>query len=595
MGGQLDVGHVCGPLLQPFPPKSMKSGAPMASRGSELADLARLGTPSDEYAALVRRRVPTKHAAPLAFELAKELDDQSPWLGRAPRAFDFIERFTHRLVEDLDSGDMNAIALGLGSKLKDPADDSVIEISIGAVCSGPEHYLSGLQHLLSALRTKLGFDVQFLHSWLFEINPQKRAWIMLNWNPVALHGDITKVEVDDNSLSAYDDKSRKMVVVSPVDWVVAGFSCKDACRLNMHHSDRLEVVSDGAHSTGQTAAALMSLVAILLPSRLYMEKVGGLKDKPRPRSDGSISPSNFESLKGLSCDLGYSFAHAPFDARDMGLPVHRRRIYMEARRWDMPAGELRTDTLERDMRAKLKEILIRARRVQHTLDDFLLPDVGGLVSVYEERYRPHRLPRRRTSGPARRPRKMLRATPTQEDEGKDKNIGHDRQGDEASDTEGSEEDLPPPKWHELHAFSWSSAPHAEDKHLYLQELCSDPFFLDLAPRAQDALLLCLCQRPYPGLQDAIFNLEASADRILTKVGGVSPCLIPRGVFWLTSRGRPLLVVESMLLHGADIRHLRTLVPGRWCNRFVQDLAGNAFCTSQFIAWVVASLVSTASS
>jgi hypothetical protein len=145
------------------------------------------------------------------------------------------------------------------------------------------------------------------------------------------------------------------------------------------------------------------------------------------------------------------------------------------------------------------------------------------------------------------------------------------------------------KWLELHGFSWASCEHTADCPMYKALLDDNLFFSSLPLRARDALLLHLCQEKFPGSPDLIFNLEMSTDRVNARADSVQ-CLVPKGVYWLKSKARILLGIESLLLQGSDLQDLPTLRPKTWPNNFLQNLAGNAFCSSQFVAWFVAGLV-----
>ena len=65
----------------------------------------------------------------------------------------------------------------------------------------------------------------------------------------------------------------------------------------------------------------------------------------------------------------------------------------------------------------------------------------------------------------------------------------------------------------------------------------------------------------------------------------------KAIPWLSRSGRRLLGVESLAPQGADMASLVTVRPGVWPNNLCQDLAGNAFCVSQCVAWIMSNFMS----
>ena len=131
--------------------------------------------------------------------------------------------------------------------------------------------------------------------------------------------------------------------------------------------------------------------------------------------------------------------------------------------------------------------------------------------------------------------------------------------------------------------------NADDKVLYESQLAGNPFFDRLTDREKGVLLWTLCQNKFPGHDELMVGLESSLYRAPTKKTGISPCLVPNSKIWLASYARFVLGVEALLMQGADPTDFPSLRPGAWSNSFLQDLAGNAFCTPQFAAWFLSTL------
>jgi hypothetical protein len=254
--------------------------------------------------------------------------------------FQFIKHFAWKAIASLSSDSKNALLISLRDMMiaehgSTPADGAVLSIKLGTCCSGSELFLSGFKHLTHAVRANFGIEVRFEHMWSFEIAPQKRAWIMENWSPCWVFGDLTKVDPEG---MAFDYKTNSVQKVMGVHWVLAGTSCKDASRLNVHHSERLSVVTAGTFSTGSTIQGLVHLMSLLKPQKVFLENVVGLMDKAKTLKAGAGAAadktppptSNFDALRDMCMTLGYDFYFHAFDARDTGLPVNRSRLYMEA-------------------------------------------------------------------------------------------------------------------------------------------------------------------------------------------------------------------------------------------------------------------------
>ena len=70
---------------------------------------------------------------------------------------------------------------------------------------------------------------------------------------------------------------------------------------------------------------------------------------------------------------------------------------------------------------------------------------------------------------------------------------------------------------------------------------------------------------------------------------VMPTQVPNGIYWLLSRNRLLTGAEALMLQGADLAAIPGFGVDSEPSRFLQDLAGNAFCIYQFLLMFVACL------
>ena len=346
---------------------------------------------------------------------------------------------------------------------------------------------------------------------------------------------------------ALDYKSNSLKKVEPVMLIIAGISCTDASRLSCHNVARRGSVSEGAHSTGSTFLGLMNLVQKMdpPPQKLLMENVPSLMDKPNADS----AMSNFQAVTSRCHAMNYNMVHAIFDSVQLGLPVTRERLYMLASLGKGSGSGCCEERARQHVKMVIQSIAENCKKYE--LGDFLLPE-------YTEMFQDWNVNKK---GDFKRKRKQ-----------------HDE--DEQQHTQE--------EWPSLHEGMWVACAHNEDRSTWLSVLSDNDWFNCLSPRRQDALLLQLCSEKWPGPVDCIYNLEMSAPRISRRSEEVQ-CLVPRGVYWLKARSRTLLGLEALLLQGADLADLPTLRPGVWDNNFLQNLAGNAFNTFQFMSWFVASM------
>ena len=116
------------------------------------------------------------------------------------------------------------------------APGAAVEISVGTCCSGSELYMMSMAPLSAALSAKTGAAISFKHLWSCEKHPAKREWIWDVFRPGKIFCNVSDLSTG----SAHDAVSGRLAPVDPVDILIAGFSCKDASRLNKHHSQRLQ-------------------------------------------------------------------------------------------------------------------------------------------------------------------------------------------------------------------------------------------------------------------------------------------------------------------------------------------------------------------
>ena len=121
------------------------------------------------------------------------------------------------------------------------------------------------------------------------------------------------------------------------------------------------------------------------------------------------------------------------------------------------------------------------------------------------------------------------------------------------------------------------------------KFAANPWVRTLPPRQRDLLVLSTCRHQVARKMAMAIPLHTSVSWDSLGQSVWLPTLVPRGVFWLAERGRPLLGIEAVRLQGCDPSSLPGLRPGSHDSAFLMDLSGNAFCVYQFCAWLFAAL------
>ena len=406
-----------------------------------------------------------------------------------------------------------------------------IVLKVGTACSGSEFYLTALPEMEREISQRLRRRIKFKHMWSCEFVPDKRQWIMDNFAPPKLFGDITRLADG----PCHDYVSGALAEVDEVDILIAGTSCKDASRLNPHHAQRLDVVASGAHSTGGTFQGFARLVAKLGPRcrLVYLENVSTLRDR-----DPQTGRSNFDGVGDTIRSFGFGFIAADFSARDLGLPIARPRLYMSGVRCrDEAAAQRMADEV-------LGHICASAEAVP--LDSLLLGESEPYLLM----------------------RDWMRE-------------GLGRQSEQPCAVEEG-------VWQGQHRSGFAEIPPRVREEV-VPRFAGNAWFRTLPSRQRDLLVLVACRHHMARRTSLAIPLHTSLGWDTPGNSTCLPTLVPRGVFWLVGRGRPLLGIEAVRLQGCDLSSLPGLRPESHDSSFLLDLAGNAFCVYQFCAWLFAAL------
>ena len=248
----------------------------------------------------------------------------------------------------------------------------------------------------------------------------------------------------------------------------------------------------------------------------------GLKDVNK-----DTGRSNYDAVKSALEALGYAFASTQFDASDTGIPNRRPRLYMAAIA-GMPAAIMQG--FEARVQASIDSML---NQVTHRpLSDFLLDEFVPAETITD--WMPE----------LSKPRA----------------------------TRACKEALP----------EMAACPCAKDEGLYRARLQDNVWYQWLNHREQHLLLWHLCHHSFPGPCQGVVPLQSSAKYCKFVRGPLLPCQVPNALFWLAGRDRLLTGAEALMLQGVDLGAIQGFGVDTAPSRFLQDLAGNAFCIYQFV-------------
>ena len=135
----------------------------------------------------------------------------------------------------------------------------------------------------------------------------------------------------------------------------------------------------------------------------------------------------------------------------------------------------------------------------------------------------------------------------------------------------------------------AACPCASEEHHYRRHLEGNVWFEWLSHRERHMLLWHLCHYTFPGPQEGVVELQCSEKFMRLVPGPVMPCQVPNALFWLLGRDRLLTGAEALMLQGVDLGAIRGFSVDSAPSRFLQNLAGNAFCVYQFLLMFVACL------
>lgn len=399
-------------------------------------------------------------------------------------------------------------------------------LRVATMCSGTESPLLALRLMSRAIKERHGIAIEIEHVFSCEIEPYKQAYIERNFAPPILFRDVCELGQD----QAHTAYGALVDVPGNVDLLVAGTSCVDYSNLN----NKKKGIEDGGES-GRTFFGMLDWVKRHQPTIVILE---------------NVMSAPWEGVKDEFISIGYDSAYSTrFDTKNYYIPHTRQRGYLIATKnrkdWYADNWEALARSLARPASCTLESFLLPADdpRIQRVRTQFALGegfDRGRSVIDWSKCQGRHER--------ARDEEELGKARPfTAWEEGGTCKLSHGA-------------------WNE-----WA---------------------MPMPERVLDLLDITVLRFARQGIdahyKSRIWELSQNVDRnIASARPGVSNCITPTGMPYLTGRGGPMVGLEALSLQGLPIDELLLT---RETNDQLQNLAGNAMSSTVVGTCILAALV-----
>ncbi|EGG01261.1 uncharacterized protein MELLADRAFT_79036 [Melampsora larici-populina 98AG31] len=407
-------------------------------------------------------------------------------------------------------------------------------LRVATMCSGTESPLLALDLISKSVKDLWGLDFRVQHVFSCEIEPFKQAYIERNFQPPILFRDVCELG-QEKATTAY---GAQVTVPNDVDMLIAGTSCVDYSGLN----NRKKSIDAGGES-GRTFHGMLKWVENSRPSVIILENVC---NAPWPK------------VKEKFHSIGYDAEFSRFDTKHYYIPHTRTRVYLIA-----TPQKLRSSSGSHIPQKWLTLVSQMARPASAPLEAFMYHQDDPLV---------HRARQELAFVKANKDGQGRQATDWTRCESR-----HARQ--RAEEQLGDKRPL----------TAWQDGP-----------VCKviDGGWNDWAnaqtERVVDLMDINTLREVKNGFdvqyKTTIWNLSQNVDRMNgSGKFGITPCLTPNMIAYVTNRGGPLIGREALSLQGIPISGLLLT---KESEDQLADLAGNAMSTTVVGSAMVAALILT---
>ncbi|PWN24623.1 hypothetical protein BDZ90DRAFT_276289 [Jaminaea rosea] len=398
-------------------------------------------------------------------------------------------------------------------------------LRVATMCSGTESPLLALNLISRAVEAKWGIKMAIEHVFSCELEPFKQAYIERNFSPPLLFRDVTEL----GKPRAHTAYGALVEVPGDIDVLVAGTSCVDYSGLN----NAKKAINEGGES-GRTFFGMLDWVKRNQPAIVILENV---KSAPWEGVGKFFEEADYDS----------SFS-TRFDTKNYYIPQTRQRGYFFASR-----------NKKGDYPANWHNLVSSLQRpASSPIEAFMLPTTDQRIQA-------------------------TRAKMGHEEAGKSRStIDWSKcQGrhEEARGFEKLGQARPFTAWEEGGSCAMSHGAWNEFARPQPERVLDlmDITVLRDAKRGED-----------PHFKSRVWELSQNVDRnIVAPQPGITGCLTPSGMPFLTSRGGPVTGLEALSLQGLPINELLLT---RESDDQLQNLAGNAMSSTVVGVCILAALV-----
>ncbi|PIL24715.1 hypothetical protein GSI_12601 [Ganoderma sinense ZZ0214-1] len=401
------------------------------------------------------------------------------------------------------------------------------KLRVATMCSGTESPLLALSLIQRYIPEHFGVSLDYEHVFSCEIEPFKQAYIERNFQPPILFRDVCELSRD-RATTAY---GALVDVPGNVDLLIAGTSCVDYSNLNKKKQS-----IDANGESGRTFRGMLSWVRKNRPPLVILENVCG---------------APWTKVIAFFEQEGYSAAFLKLDTKAFYIPHTRHRKYLFA-------VNKANSSFPTTWTAKIQEL---KRPASSTLDAFLLPTDDSRIHQARQKLANEA---RDTNGNRRGRTDWGRCESRHQRARLEEHLGAKR---------------PLTGWGEggsckLPDFAWNDWGVGQVERVW--------DLMDIS------LLRSATKGVDPSYKTQVWNLSQNVDRSTgSSKPGLSPCLTPTMIPYITNRGGPMIGLEALSMQGLPIDELLLT---RETEDQLADLAGNAMSTTVVGACILAALV-----
>ena len=405
-------------------------------------------------------------------------------------------------------------------------------LRVATMCSGTESPLLALQMIQDSLKKHCQGDIQIDHLFSAEIVPYKQAYIERNFSPPIIFRDILEMTEAVNTGVPYATTAygAKVQIPTDVDLIVVGTSCVDFSRLNSSKKGL-----DGGGESGKTWHAVLAFCQAFRPAIVVLE---------------NVRYAAWDTMLEQYEDIGYESAGVHVDTKDYYIPQTRQRGYMVCF-----SKENRAQANVTGAGKKWQTLMERFKRpASSPVSSFLLPSDKAKESLqhHDETVREV---------------DWSQCEITQGEYRQTKRLGTAR---------------PVTNWQESGAIL---PPENGSAYWYSMQV----------ERVKDTIDAATLRKALPknGMYDTMFktriwNLSQNIYRDEdAQPFGISGCITPSGIFFISDSCRAMTAEESLKLQGLPLDKISftTESPAE-----MQDLAGNAMSTTVVGSAILSALI-----